>query len=133
MKLMYLKSWALAELRKAAMSKQDRYSSALSWLDQYFAARPHLAESKLDIKDLPALKIPTSATDLYELENTIAIHSALLHLNRSQASDDRLWSWLAHGPYWSYMSVRWPVSEAKNKAAYIKEHYFLGDSRSLVR
>src|SRR6266581_5388178 len=133
MKLQYLKSWSLTELYRVVRSDPEKYSSDSSWLDKLFHGRSYLAESRLDIGGLPDLKLPTSGTELFELENTILLHSALRNLNRSQAADDRLWSWLAHGPYWSYMRKRWPIEGNKNKEGYVHEHYFLGDSRSLVR
>lgn len=133
MKLQYLKSWALTELYRVAKSESRRYAEGRSWLDQFFAGRDYLATSRLDVGRLPDLRLPESDTVLFELENTIALHSALGDLNRSQAADDRLWAWLAHGPYWEYMRKRWPVEGVENKAGYINEHYFLVDARSLVR
>jgi len=133
MKLRYLKSLALSELYRVAQSGSPKYTAAEAWLDELFYGREYLAESRLDIGRLPDLRQPTSDTELFEVENTIALHSALQNLNRSQAADDRLWSWLAHGPYWAYMRKRWPVEGIDNKSGYIKEHYLLGGSRSLVR
>ena len=72
--------------------------------------------------------------DLFELENTISLHSALKDLSPSQAADERLWVWLSHGPYWEYMRHRWPVEKVDGSfQRYVLEHYFLGDVRSLVR
>jgi hypothetical protein len=31
------------------------------------------------------------------------------------------------------MRARWPIEGQSNKTGYVREHYFLGDSRSLVR
>jgi hypothetical protein len=133
MKLQYLKSWALAELQRAGTSTPANYSLESPWINELFGDRNYLATSRLDVKELPELIVPTSDSELFELENTVILHSALRNLNRSQAADDRLWSWLAHGPYWQYMRKRWPISEESNKVNYVREHYFLGGARSLVR
>jgi hypothetical protein len=134
MKLQYLRSWALTELYQVCKSEPRRYSAESPWLDDVFADRPYLADSRLDLGRLPELHLPTSDTNLFETENTVLLHSALKNLNRSQAADDRLWSLLAHGPYWTYMRKRWPIEKGdKNKMGYVHEHYFLADSRSLVR
>ena len=133
MKLQYYKSWALAELYRVAASNTTRYAADGAWLEEIFTDRQFLATSRLDVNALPALRLPTSDSELYEFENTVLVHSALRNLNRSQAADDRLWSWLAHGPYWEYMRKRWPIAQEGNKASYVREHYFLGGARSLVR
>lgn len=133
MKLSYLKSWALTELHHVIRIEPHRYSAKEPWLDELFRGRDYLATSKLTIAALPDLRLPTSATELYELENTVMIHSVLGELNRSQAADDRLWAYLAHGPMWHYMRKRWPIEGNADKSAYINEHYFVRDARGLVR
>jgi hypothetical protein len=133
MKLQYLKSWALSELYQVVQSAENKYLGDSTWVESHFRDRSFLADSRIDIANLPELRLPTSETDLFEIENTIALHSGLSSLNRNQAADDRLWAWLAHGPYWAYMRKRWPIEGQKNKVRYAREHYFIGDSRSLVR
>lgn len=133
MKLRYLKSWAVTELRHIAERTPYRYESSTPWLSEVFADREAVADSRIEIDDLPDLHMPTSETELYEYENTVLLHSALSNLNRSLAADERLWSWLAHDRYWEYMRQRWPVESAGDKTSYILEHYFLRDSRGLVR
>lgn len=132
MRIYYLKDSALTELRHAIVANVGRYVSDEPWLGNVFGDRKYLAEARLEIDAWPELKVP-SGNELYELENTIAIHSALRHLTPSQASDERLWTWLAHGPFWPYMRARWSVEGQTNPARYILEHYFVADARSLVR
>jgi hypothetical protein len=133
MKLQYLKSWALSELYQVVQSAPGKYANDSSWVQSHFTDRAFLADSRIEVADLPELQLPTSDTDLFETENAIALHGALRTLNRNQAADDRLWAWLAHGPYWTYMRKRWSIESQKNKIRYVREHYFIGDSRSLVR
>jgi hypothetical protein len=134
MRLNYVKESAVAELRKSIEYNKAMYSESASWMGSFFSGRPYLAESRIAIASLPELKNPETAVALFELENTIALHTALKDLTPSQAADERLWVWLAHGPYWDYMRHRWPVENAKTSfERYVLEHYFLGDVRSLVR
>jgi hypothetical protein len=133
MHLNYIKEAAVAELRKAVDKNGPRYKESKPWLDECFSGRHYLAESKVEVATLPALLLPSAGGDLFELENTISLHGALSNLSMSQASDERLWVWLAHGPYWEYMRKRWPVENAGSVRSYVLEHYFLGDARALVR
>lgn len=134
-RLNYVREAAVYELRRDVVSNGPRYAEEKPWLHQYFQDRPYLAESRLEVPELPALKFPEKSGELFELENTIALHSSLKGLTPSQAADERLWVWLAHGPYWEYMRKRWPVENATEGklTPYLLEHYFLGDARALVR
>jgi hypothetical protein len=135
LRLNYVKEAAVDELRRVLVDTGPRYKEDKAWLEQYFDGRPYLAESRVEVAALPALKFPDKGGELYELENTITLHSALKDLTPSQAADERLWVWLAHGPYWEYMRNRWPAENATEGqlSRYLLEHYFLGDARTLVR
>jgi len=133
MHVQYLKYGALSELRHSISTNIKKYEEEKSWLDSFFNHRDYLAESRLEIESWPDLALPDGKGELYELENTIRLHEALKQLTPSQASDERLWTWLAHGPYWTYMRRRWPVEGQSRPPTYILEHYFVADARSLVR
>src|ERR1700674_2768464 len=123
MRLQYVRDAAVAELRKDIEINSEKYSVNDPWIDRFFADRPYLAESKVEIANLPELRNPESNTELFELENTIALHGALHALTPSQAADERLWVWLSHGPYWDYMRHRWPAEKGEgNFRGYILEH-----------
>lgn len=134
-RLNYVKEAAVDELRRALVDTGLKYKQDEAWLDQYFNGRPYLAESRVEVAELPELQCPNKEGELYELENSIALHGALKDLTPSQAADERLWVWLAHGPYWTYMRRRWPAENSKDGSLsrYLLEHYFLGDARTLVR
>lgn len=133
MRLSYLKETAVDELRRAVTANELAYKSSSPWLERFFAGRFYLAESRVQVDRLPELLVPSATGELFELENAVALHSALASLSPSQAADERLWVWLAHGPYWTYMRNRWPAENATNSRNYVLEHYFLGDARTLVR
>jgi len=44
-----------------------------------------------------------------DVENAIALYEAYSHLNETQASDPRLWTYLAHVTYRDYVQARWPL------------------------
>jgi hypothetical protein len=135
MRLQYIRAAALAELRDAVVQNLKHYSSDAPLTDSFFAGRSDwLSDSSLLIEGLPVL--PPSDDGATEADNAIALHRALVGLSPSQAADERLWAWLAHGPYWEYMQKRWPLA-AKDRDKphnFVLEHYFVGRNvRNLVR
>jgi hypothetical protein len=133
-RIRYLKSSALAEVRENVSLAIEPYSSNKPFLEDYFKNRSDwLCDSSLSIQTLPELD--TGDNGAIEAANAIAIHRGFIGLSPSQAADERLWAWLAHGPYWDYMQKRWPTPSAKGKAVdFVMEHYFIGRNvRNLVR
>jgi hypothetical protein len=58
-----------------------------------------------------------------DFENSKNIYENL-KINETQASDNRLWTYLTHVRFWSYMKIRWPT-DVKNPKSRIEERYFL--------
>ncbi|HUQ21187.1 MAG TPA: DUF6339 family protein [Gemmatimonadaceae bacterium] len=143
MRLNYLTSSAVAELKTTAKDELWRYSSSKSFLEPFFKGTAnYLVPSRVEVAALPTLKVGKNP-EANDEENAVVLHTALRKLTPSQAADERLWAWLAHGPYWDYMRKRWPADEFKSKTLstdeakkgfrYVLEHYFAVDSRALVR
>ena len=133
-RIKYLKASAVAELANQVPDATEMYSSEEAFLDKHFGTRSDwLCDSSLSIGALPQLDPADSG--VAEAANAIALHRSLVGLTPSQAADERLWVWLAHGPYWSYMQARWPLKQKKAKPSdLINEHYFIGRNvRNLVR
>jgi len=42
-----------------------------------------------------------------DFQNTCHIYEALKNLSSVEAANERLWSFLSHGPYWKYNTERW--------------------------
>jgi len=63
--------------------------------------------------------------DKSDLENSILLYESLKDLNEVQASDERLWTYLTHVHFWSYMQGRWPIEDSKKQLGRIRERYFL--------
>lgn len=80
-----------------------------------------------------------------DVDNAIKVYEYLRNLDKTQASDRRLWVYLSHVTFRKYTLGRWGIkatpeevnvnADAKRKAiSYIAEHWFLsGSSRSLRR
>lgn len=99
-------------------------------------------QSTLEVVDTPPELDPSVGADT---ENAIKVYEFLDKLDKTQASDKRLWIYLSHVTFRKYTIGRWEIkasaddltynSEAKRKAvSYIAEHWFLsGNARSLRR
>lgn len=63
----------------------------------------------------------------HDFENAKIIHEAYKTLTPTQATDVRLWAYLAHIPFWDYMKKRFPIEKQPNrkKGSYILEHWFV--------
>lgn len=101
-----------------------------------------ILQSMLQISDtIPELSVEVSA----DVENAIKVYEYLSKLDKTQASDKRLWIYLSHVTFRNYTLGRWSLkttseeleisNEAKRKAInYIAERWFLsGNARSLRR
>lgn len=73
------------------------------------------------------LKMP-DGTNYYDFENSKIIFEAYKNLTPLQASDIRLWTYLAHTDYYEYMCRRWASvkkKSASNPSKYILDHWFI--------
>lgn len=73
-----------------------------------------------------------------DCKTAIIIYEAFQNLEPIQASDDRLWTYLAHVDLYPYMIKRWSEvynGKASNPSQYILDHWFLASSAqtSLMR
>lgn len=134
-KLNIFKEQALHRLQENIEKNIPLYGKEKPWIADYFGEHSWELSSKLDALPDDLLIEPTKEND-FDFDNALRIHSALHGLSLVQASDPRMWAYLTHVKYWSYMRKRWPVSETtKNPAGTIRDRYFLvGDkARGLTR
>lgn len=108
--LNYLKNNALSQLESDITNNLNNYNLDAVWIDEYFEEKGmanYSFNSKIAIPDV-TLIIGDSKTDF---ENSKILFEAFKDvLNPVQASDLRLWAYLAHKTYWDYMKVRWPIN-----------------------
>jgi hypothetical protein len=90
-KLKFLKQSSLDRLRSNIEHNQKRYTDSTPFVSNYFARSNWFAESNILLPESIELRIPISKTELFDLENTRIVYSALKHISPVQASDQRLW------------------------------------------
>jgi hypothetical protein len=145
LKLSYMKLDALEELKKDAQKVVDKYKNDEVWIDRYFENSSYYLPSYM-LVDKVNLRKPDENSN-YDMENTIALYSAMKDIRVVQASDERLWAYMCHKEYWDYMKSRWPIEDnneeleegerinKKNPKDRVIERYFFQSNRAraLVR
>jgi len=103
-----------------------------TWLETEFG-RNIFSDSKFPMPKV-SLNMTEDVPDKTDSVNVSTIYDAFRFLSDSQASDERLWSALCLGPFWSYVQYRWKVKKNYSKGN-ILQHYFFGFGarRSLTR
>ncbi|MBR7941035.1 DUF6339 family protein [Burkholderia cenocepacia] len=139
-KLPVFRENALGQLVSDIRPNLTKYKSEKSWVDDVFPGRVWSSPSK--IADLPEdlLLLPDESSD-HDLENAQRLYEALHGLTLIQASDPRLWTYLAHVTFWRYMRKRWPIEKrAKGEdlesgyGTVLKRYFLVGDrSRGVIR
>ena len=146
MKLYYMKQKALDSLQKDIPDNLQKYQSKTTWIDQYFIDKESpifYFDTGIEVEDYQlVLGGPES-----DFENAKTVFEAYKDkLNPVQASDLRLWAYLAHAQHWDYMCTRWRIDvpdeeveedeqEAGKKSPTektidrVKARYFFGASR----
>lgn len=131
MELHYLSEDALDELKINIIGNIDKYKSDEYWLDSFFDGTQWNFPSNVRIEPVD-LFLPQSSTMHFDYENTKKVYTALKGLTVSQATDERLWAYLTHKPFWTYMKKRWPVeiySKKERPEEGIKKRYFFMANR----
>jgi len=135
MNLKFLSNRALAELHsRIEANRADYLAGQAGNILGSFDATTAILESRIIADAPPKLEMPGDGS-LRDAENVRRIFQWLNHLTPVQASDPRLWVYLAHGPYADYTAARWPVDADTNVSDRIRDRYFLeGEGlASLVR
>ena len=70
--------------------------------------------------------LPPTAKENFNFENACTIYDAL-KLTPVEATDVRLWTYLAHVPFWNYMKKRFPIEKipVEKQAKYVLDHWFI--------
>lgn len=110
--LNFMKDNALDMLKSDIPNNVAQYNSKEKWVDSYFEEKGinnYFFNTGIAVPDVELI-IGDSKTDG---ENAIRIFEAFKgSLNSVQASDLRLWAFLAHSVYWDYMRERWAIDIA---------------------
>lgn len=144
MKIYFLKQKALDALQKDIPSNLEKYQNSSGWIGQYFVDKEtpmYYFDTGLEVPDYQ-LVVGGPETDF---QNAKIVYEAYKgKINPLQASDLRLWSYLAHVQHWDYMFARWKIDvpdedEAEQEDSKksprdkvvdrVKTRYFFGASR----
>lgn len=109
MKVHYMKQKALDSLQKDIADNLEKYQSSSRWIDQYFIAKEapkYYFETGIEVPDYE-LVLGGPETDFQNAK--IVFEAFKGKLNPVQASDLRLWAYLAHVQHWDYMYRRWKI------------------------
>ena len=143
MKVYYMKEKALDSLQKDISDNLEKYESSFRWIDQYFIdkeAPKYYFETGIEVPDYE-LVLGGPETDFQNAK--IVFEAFNGKLNPVQASDLRLWAYLAHVQHWDYMHSRWKIdvpdeedepddgekSPRDKVLDRVKTRYFFGSSR----
>lgn len=110
MKLYFLKQKSLDMLERNIPDNLGRYQKADTWVEQYFIDNDkpkYFFDTYIEVEDYQLI-LGGPETDF---QNAKILYGALQgHINLVQASDLRLWAYLAHVQHWDYMHIRWKIN-----------------------
>ena len=95
-----------------------------------------LTNPRIQVSDSINLIMPKGKEN-FDFENARIIFETYKNLTPTQATDVRMWTYLAHTYLWDYMKKRFPIEKQplKKRGEYILEHWFIDgvSPRNLVR
>lgn len=127
--LIYLREYAVGELRRDISRNLDHYFDSYDW-SGHFKGEQYYRRSKIEV-NLDALQNVLSPDDEtnYDAENSLTVYQAL-PISPDTANDERVWTYLTHFTLESYVKARWLSMET---AEAVKAHYFAPTNRALIR
>lgn len=125
MKLQFFGRSFVELLRSGASDNISRYGTGSEWLDSLSTSRPAVHESGYVVDPPPQLLMTGDGSSKHDGDNAIRIHSWLRGIPPSTAMEERLWAYLAHVPFGTYMADRWPV---KGEGEVLRRYLFEGSS-----
>lgn len=143
MKVYYMKQKSLDALQKDISDNLEKYQSSSRWVDQYFVEKEipkYHFDTEIEVPDYELI-LGGPETDFQNAK--IVFEAFKGKINPVQASDLRLWAYLAHVQHWDYMFNRWKVdvpdeeeeSDDEKKTQRdkaldrVRTRYFFGESR----
>jgi hypothetical protein len=133
MKVRFLKSVSLEELRANVDSNLERYRSGN--FDDLAADHSMWFEvnSEYDPKGFEKLK-PPKGGNFYEQENCLIFYNSFNNITPYEARDERLWAYLSHTYLFKHAQQRWKIPDDDEQAVrHIRNHFFASNKRSLER
>lgn len=132
MTIKYLKENSVDLLKKQDIQKNIKYYNGdNSWIvRKYNEKELFSAFNKIEFKDFELIATEGTQNDF---DNIKIMYENLKQLTDSQASDERIWSGLAHTYFWKYMQIRWPLpAEEGKQVAHVLNNYFFWNSTKAI-
>lgn len=109
MKVYFLNQKALDTLEKDIAENIEKYQGTEQWAESYFISKDmpnYYFDTEIEVPDYQLI-IGGPETDF---QNAKILYEAFSQsINPVQASDLRLWAYLAHIQHWDYMNTRWKI------------------------
>lgn len=133
MKLNYLKEDAVIQLKENMLNNVTYYQKEENWIGPYLTETLDtdnwFLESRISYQKANLILPNPGEGSKTDAENAKRIHHSLKNLTPSQATDQRIWTYLTHNVYQEYMAARWLQKVSKGSL----ERYFAGTNRLLIR
>ena len=103
---------ALTDLHSHISENYNHYFEETPFIKKYFATSDPVSKYCFDSTiSIPEIILEEGKDAVKDTENAKRLYEAFRgHVNRVQATDRRIWIYLTHETFWSYMQSRWPVS-----------------------
>ena len=110
-----------------------------SWVEEFFYGEEFSFDSNLDIELPDLIELAEDETNTkYDFENSKILFLAFKDLDFEQVTNPKIWNYMIHTKYWSYITKRWPISkesEIKSIKSTLNDRYFskVGSGKVLLR
>lgn len=118
---------ALVEL-KSALDAADSPNDFLAEADAIIANEENLLELPLDLGSPEFLDAGSPNDTGRDVENAPRVYEYLGALDRANASDRRLWTFLALSTYREYMEKRWPLEDLRSWKGRVQDRWLMLNS-----
>lgn len=123
MKLQIIKEDALLFLKENTLSLKKLYlNDNCEELIQHYDGTAFI-ETKYDIDEF-ALDMSEENPLITDIENVKRVFNRLRFISDSQATDERLWSYLSLSVFWKYVQYRWNVKANCTEGNILSHFYF---------
>lgn len=122
-----LTNQAVFEL-KSALDVAQAPDDFLADADIIISQPQNLLELHLNLGASDSLDAGSKGSTGRDVENAPAVYEYLGVLDRANASDRRLWTYLAFSTYRDYMEKRWPLAEVRNWKGRVQDRWLMLNS-----
>jgi hypothetical protein len=115
---------ALVQL-KTALDAADTPEDFLAEADAILGRRENLLELPIDFGRPEELSPGATGAQGRDVDNAPLVYEYLGAMDPANASDRRLWSYLALATYRDYMEARWPLSDIRNWKSRVETRWLM--------